>query len=72
MRLAREGRGPERLLLLWWRDREVSWERELRPEEIVPVSDCALRLMEVTCLELSHLTPSHMQNMEMELQNTIM
>lgn len=36
-RLERDGRGPERKL--FWREREVSWERELRLEGRVPVRE---------------------------------
>jgi len=56
-RLAREGNAPESALP--WREREVSWERELRSEGSVPVSDCEAMLIEVTLLLALHLTPFH-------------
>lgn len=39
----------------------MSLERELRPEGSVPVSECAVRLIEATRLVLSHLTPPQLQ-----------
>ena len=39
----------------------MSWDRELRSEGSVPVSDCALRSMAVTPLLLSHMTPFQLQ-----------
>lgn len=59
-RLAREGMGPE--MALFWSEREVSCERELRSEGSVPVREREARLMVVTRLEESHLMPSHWQN----------
>lgn len=59
VRLASEGNAPERELEN--RTRDLSDESELRSEGIVPISDLEARLIDVTLLNSSHLTPVQRQ-----------